>query len=46
MIHTVKGFSMVSEAEIVVFLELSCFFYDTVDVGSLIALVPLFLNPA
>ena len=28
MIHTVKGFSIVNEAEIDVFLELSCFFND------------------
>ena len=37
MIHTVKGFSIVSEAEVDVFLELSCFFYDPVDVGNLIS---------
>ena len=36
MIHIVKGFSMVSKAEIDVFLELSCFFYDPTDVGNLI----------
>ena len=34
-IHTVKGFSIVNEAEIVVFLELSCFFYDPTDVVNL-----------
>ena len=28
MIHTVKGFGIVNKAEIGVFLELSCFFYD------------------
>ena len=37
MIHTVKGFSMVNEAEVDVFLELSYFFYDPLDVGSLIS---------
>ena len=37
MIHTVKGFSIVNKAEVVVFLELSCFFYDPVDVGNLIS---------
>ena len=37
VIHTVKGFSMVSEAEVDVFLELSCFFYDPADVGNLIS---------
>ena len=35
MIHTIKGFSIVNEAEIDVFLELSCFFYDPADVGNL-----------
>ena len=34
---TVKGFGIVNEAEIDVFLELSCFFDDPVDVGSLIS---------
>ena len=37
VIHTVKGFSIVNEAEVDVFLELSCFFYDPVDVGNLIS---------
>ena len=37
MIHTVKGFGIVSKAEIDVFLELSCFFDDPVDVGNLIS---------
>ena len=37
VIHTVKGFSVVNEAETDVFLELSCFFYDPVDVGNLIS---------
>ena len=32
MIHTVKGFGVVNKAEIDVFLELSCFFCDPVDV--------------
>ena len=35
VIHTVKGFGIVSKAEIDVFLELSCFFHDPVDVGNL-----------
>ena len=44
--HTVKGFSIVNEAEIDVFLEFSYIFYDPVDVGNLI-LVPLpFLKSA
>ena len=37
VIHTVKGFSVVNEAEIDVFLELSCFFDDPADVGNLIS---------
>ena len=36
VIHTVKGFGIVNKAEIDVFLELSCFFYDLADVGNLI----------
>ena len=36
MIHTVKGFGVVDEAEVDVFLELSCFFYNPVDIGNLI----------
>ena len=35
MIHTVKGFGIVNKEEIDVFLELSCFFDDPTDVGSL-----------
>ena len=37
MIHIVKGFGIVNKAEIGVFLELSCFFYDPADVGNLIS---------
>ena len=37
MIHTVKGFGIVNKAEIDVFLELSCFLDDPVDVGNLIS---------
>ena len=37
VIHTVKGFSVVNEAEVDAFLEFSCFFYDPVDVGNLIS---------
>ena len=36
MIHIVKGFSIVNEAEVDVFLEFSCFFYDP-TVGNLIS---------
>ena len=37
VIHTVKGFGILNEAEIDVFLELSCFFHDPADVGNLIS---------
>ena len=37
MIYTVKGFSVVIKAEVDVFLELSCFFYDLTDVENLIS---------
>ena len=37
VIHTVKGFGIVNKAEINVFLELSCFFDDPMDVGNLIS---------
>ena len=37
VIHTVKGFGIVSKAEIDVFLELACFFDDPADVGNLIS---------
>ena len=37
VIHTVKGFGVVSKVEIDVFLELSCFFSDLPNVGNLIS---------
>ena len=37
MIQTVKGVSIVSEAEVDVFLEFPCFSYDPADVGILIS---------
>ena len=37
VIYTVKDFSIVNEAEVDVFLEFSCFFYDAMDVGNLIS---------
>ena len=37
VIHTVKGFGIVSKAEVDVFLEFSCFFYNPADVGNLIS---------
>ena len=37
VIHTVKGFGIINKAEVDVFLELSCFFNDPMDVGNLIS---------
>ena len=37
VIHRVKGFGIVSKAEVDVFLELSCFFEDPTDDGNLIS---------
>ena len=37
MIYTVKGFGIINKAEVDVFLEFSCFFYDPADVGNLIS---------
>ena len=42
VIHIVKGFSLVNEAEAGVFLELSCFFNDPMDVGNLISVSSTF----
>ena len=44
VIHTAKGFGIVSDAEVDVFLELSCFFYDPADVGKLISDSSAFLK--
>ena len=46
MVHTVKGFGIVNKVEVDVFLEVSCFFSDPVDVGNLISGSLPFLNPA
>ena len=37
VIHKVKGFGIVNKAEVDVFLELSCFFDDPMDVSNLIS---------
>ena len=37
VIYPVKGFTVVNEAEVDVFLEFFCFFYDPTDVGNLIS---------
>ena len=39
-----KGFSIVNEAEVDIFLEFSCFFYDPADVGNLITGSSAFLK--
>ena len=36
VIHTVKGFGVINKSKVDVFLELSCFFDDPMDVGNLI----------
>ena len=41
----VKGFSVLSESEVDVFLEFSCFSYDSVDVGNLISGSSAFSKP-
>ena len=53
MIHTVKGFSIVNETEVNIFLEFPCFFYDLAHVGNLISAfriwkfsVHILLNPS
>ena len=37
VIHRVKGFGVVKDAEVGIFLEFSCFFDDPMDVGNLIS---------
>ena len=37
VIYTVKVFGVINKAEVVVFLEFSCFFDDPVDVGNIIS---------
>ena len=37
VIHIVKGFSIVNEAEVDVFLELPCFLHDPVNIGNWIS---------
>ena len=44
VIHTVKGFGIVNNAEVDVFLELSCFFHDPADVGNWISGSSAFSN--
>ena len=37
VIHTVKGSSVVNEAEVDVFLEFPCFFYDPSNIGNMVS---------
>ena len=37
VIHTVRSFGIVNEAEIDIFLAFSCFFFDPTDIGNLIS---------
>ena len=46
MIHTVKGFSAVNEAEVDVYLEFSSFSDDLTDVGNLISGPSTFSKPS
>ena len=45
VINSVKGFSVVNEAEVDVCLKFPCFFYDSVDVGNLILGSSAFSKP-
>ena len=45
MIHTVKGFSIVNEAEVAFFFGIPCFFYGPEYVDSLISGSPALVNP-
>ena len=45
VIHRIKGFSIVNETEIDVFLEFSFFFYYPADVGKLISGSSAFSKP-
>ena len=46
VIHTIKGFRVVNEAEIDVFMEFPCFLYDPVNVGNLISGSSIFSKPS
>ena len=46
MIHTAKGFSVVDETEVDVFLEFPFFLYDSENVGSLIPGSSSFSKPS
>ena len=44
LIYPVKGFGVINKAEVDIFLEFSCFFYDPMDVGNLISGYAAFLK--
>ena len=46
MIHTVKGFGIVAETEVDVFLEFPCFLFDPANVGNLISGSSFFSKPS
>ena len=46
VIHTIKGFGVINKAEVDVFLKLSCFFDDLMDVGNLISGSSAFSKPS
>ena len=46
VIHTVKGFNIVNEVQVDVFLEFPCFLYHPVNVGNLISGSYAFLKPS
>ena len=46
MIHTVKGFSIVSKAEVDVFMEFPCFLYDPSNIGNSISGSYAFSKPS
>ena len=46
VIHTVKGFGIINETEVDVFLELACFLHDPTNVGNLISGSSTSLKPA
>ena len=46
VIHTVRGFGVVNEAEVDVFLKFPCLIYDPTDVGNLISGSSAFFKPS
>ena len=46
MIHTVKGFGVVDETEVDVFLEFLCFLYDLENVRNFISVSSFFSKPS